>query len=102
MQAIHLAVRVPQAAVQKQRCAENDVVVLGLQAHGQRTQWAFMLDADFAVRGGWRLRLAVQRLARECAARSVMHCPKGIMVRPDQALPCMQVCSLLVNARRFI
>ena len=52
-----------------------------MQAHGQRTQYAFMLDADFEVRNGWRLRLAVQRLSRECARRSVAQCLKGLMVR---------------------
>ena len=39
-----------------------------------------MLDADFEVSGGWRLRLAVQRLRQECAQRSVVQCPKGMKV----------------------
>ena len=40
-----------------------------------------MLDADFRVRDGWRLRITAQRMARECAQRSVVDCGKGLTVR---------------------
>ena len=50
-----------------------------------------MLDADFQVAGAWRLRLAVHRLSRECAARSVVQCPKGIKVCDPRLPPCLPV-----------
>ena len=53
------------------------------QAHGNRTAYAFMLDADFKVRDGWRLRIMARRMARECARRSVVECGKGLTVRAE-------------------
>jgi hypothetical protein len=55
-------------------------LLLPEQAHGDRTQYALMIDADFAVDGTWRLRHAVHRLVEECRERSVVECPKGIKV----------------------
>ena len=40
-----------------------------VQKHGQKTAYAFMVDADFAVNGTWRLRLAAQRMQLECQYR---------------------------------
>lgn len=51
-----------------------------VQAHGNKTAYAFMLDADFVVKDAWRLRITVQRMLQECAERSVPACSKGIKV----------------------
>lgn len=40
-----------------------------VQAHGQKTAYAFMVDADYAVNNTWRLRVASQRMQRECLYR---------------------------------
>ena len=51
-----------------------------MQAHGNATAYAFMLDADFVVKEPWRLRLTVQRMVAECRERSVEECGKGMKV----------------------
>jgi hypothetical protein len=51
-----------------------------MQAHGNKTAYAFMLDADFEVKDAWRMRTTVQRMMAECRDRSVVECPKGIKV----------------------
>jgi len=51
-----------------------------LQAHGNKTAYAFMLDADFLVEQPWRLRTTAQRMTQECKERSVVECAKGIKV----------------------
>jgi hypothetical protein len=63
------------------------------QAHGEKTAYALMIDADFEVEGAWRLRHAAHRMAQECRERSVVECPKGIKVpalcaSPFPFLPC--------------
>lgn len=52
-----------------------------LQKHGQKTAYAFMVDADFAVNGTWRLRLAAQRMQAECLYRSTPVCGKAMQIR---------------------
>lgn len=59
------------------------------QAHGQKTAYAFMLDADFEVVDGWRLRHTVHRLVTECRERSIPECMKGIKVSPLSPSPHM-------------
>ena len=51
-----------------------------MQAHGNETAWAFMLDADFVVTDPWRLRITAQRMVQECRERSVVECGKGMKV----------------------
>ena len=51
-----------------------------MQAHGNATAYAFMLDADFVVKEPWRLRIMAQRLVAECRERSIEECGKGIKV----------------------
>jgi len=51
-----------------------------VQAHGNRTAYTLMIDADFVVEGAWRGRLAARRLVHECAARSLPLCAKGIKI----------------------
>ena len=55
--------------------------VLSSQKHGQKTAYAFMVDADFAVNGTWRLRIAAQRMQQECQHRSVPYCAKALQIR---------------------
>ncbi len=50
------------------------------QAHGNRTAYTLMIDADFVVEGAWRGRLAAGRLARECRRRWLPLCAKGLKV----------------------
>ena len=50
------------------------------QAHGQKTAYAFMLDADFAVVDAWRLRNLAHRMVTECHERSIPECMKGVKV----------------------
>ena len=64
-----------------------------MQAHGNKTAYAFMLDADFEVKDAWRLRVTVQRMMAECRDRSVVECPKGIKVRCTTLDPyCISMC----------
>lgn len=42
---------------------------VALKAHGQKTAYAVMLDADHTMDNTWRMRLACSRLAKECARR---------------------------------
>ena len=42
---------------------------VALKAHGQRTAYVVVLDADHTLDNVWRMRLACARLARECAHR---------------------------------
>lgn len=51
-----------------------------MQAHGNATAYAFMLDADFVVKEPWRLRITAQRMVAECGERSVEECGKGMKV----------------------
>ncbi len=51
------------------------------QKHGQKTAYAFMVDADFAVNGTWRLRSAAQRMQQECQHRSIPYCAKAMQIR---------------------
>ncbi|EIE22202.1 hypothetical protein COCSUDRAFT_42571 [Coccomyxa subellipsoidea C-169] len=51
-----------------------------LKAHGQKTAYAFMLDADFAVVDAWRLRNMAHRMVTECRERSIPECMKGVKV----------------------
>ena len=52
-----------------------------VQKHGQKTAYAFMVDADFAVNGTWRLRIAAQRMQQECQHRSIPYCAKAMQIR---------------------
>ncbi len=54
---------------------------MNLQKHGQKTTYAFMVDADFAVNGTWRLRIAAQRMQQECQHRSTPYCAKAMQIR---------------------
>ena len=54
--------------------------LLCFQAHGEKTAYAFMLDADFSVVDTWRLRHMAQRLVTECRTRSIVECMKGVKV----------------------
>ena len=56
-------------------------ISLNLQKHGQKTKYAFMVDADFAVNGTWRLRIAAQRMQQECQHRSIPYCAKAVQIR---------------------
>ena len=51
-----------------------------MQKHGQKTAYAFMVDADFAVNGTWRLRLASQRMQLECQYRCSAPALPGCMI----------------------
>ena len=51
-----------------------------LQAHGNRTAYTLMIDADFVVEGAWRGRAAARRLVHECRHRSLALCVKGIKI----------------------
>lgn len=51
-----------------------------LQAHGNRTAYTLMIDADFVVEGAWRGSAATRRLVRECRRRSLPLCAKGIKI----------------------
>jgi hypothetical protein len=42
---------------------------VALKAHGQKTAYVVVLDADHTLDNVWRMRLACARLARECAHR---------------------------------
>lgn len=59
-----------------------------VQAHGNATAYAFMLDADFVVKEPWRLRITAQRMVAECRERSVEECGKGMKVLPPGAPAC--------------
>ena len=56
-------------------------VLSDVQKHGQKTAYAFMVDADFAVNGTWRLRIAAQRMQQECQHRSIPYCAKAMQIR---------------------
>lgn len=42
---------------------------VALKAHGQKTAYVVVLDADHTLDNVWRMRLACARLAHECARR---------------------------------
>ncbi|CAL8463331.1 g2865 [Coccomyxa elongata] len=52
-----------------------------LRAHGDKTAYAFMVDADYAVNNTWRLRVAAKRMQSECLHRSIPMCAKAIQIR---------------------
>ncbi|EIE18186.1 hypothetical protein COCSUDRAFT_45597 [Coccomyxa subellipsoidea C-169] len=52
-----------------------------LRAHGDKTAYAFMVDADYAVNNTWRLRVAAKRMQRECLHRSIPVCAKAVQIR---------------------
>ena len=68
-----------------------------VQKHGQETAYAFMVDADFAVNGTWRLRLAAQRMQRECAHRC--SCTSDIVPHGICSLYAIQLVLLQVRAQ---
>ncbi|KAK9827659.1 hypothetical protein WJX81_004467 [Elliptochloris bilobata] len=51
-----------------------------LQAHGNKTAYCLMIDADFVVEGMWHGRAAARRLVHECRGRSLPLCAKGIKI----------------------
>ena len=51
-----------------------------LKAHGARTAYTFMPDADFTFENMWRLRMIAWRLERECRLWSAHICGKSMRV----------------------
>lgn len=67
--------------MQTGRTTKTDWQPDATQKHGQKTAYAFMVDADFAVNGTWRLRLAATRMQQECQHRSIPYCAKAMQIR---------------------
>jgi hypothetical protein len=51
-----------------------------LKAHGARTAYTFMPDADFTFESMWRLRTIAWRLEQECRSWSALICGKSMRV----------------------
>ncbi len=53
---------------------QDNVSSLPMQAHGNRTQWVLMADADVTVHNAWRLRAFAQRMVFHCELAPTASC----------------------------
>lgn len=55
-------------------CSCAEVSALPAQAHGNRTQWVLMADADMTLHNAWRLRAFAQRMVFHCELATTATC----------------------------